>query len=112
MHVLFCSAQVTFQGVPPNFGKWEIMNVFGRPGMLAYYPHNKLPMIYVWSSNGLNNGNVTITYENQTVAQNAVTMFNNQRVQGQLVTAALSYHTAFPSTGRSVQRGKTMFCLY
>ena len=88
------------------------MNVFGRAGMLAYFPQNNMPMIYVWSSNGISNGNVTITYESPAVAQNAVTMFNNQRVHGQLVTAALSYHTAFPYTGRSVQRGKIILCLY
>ena len=88
----FCSAQVTLKGVPPNFDRWHIVNFFGRAGMLNRYPQNNLPMVYIWKSNGVPNGNVTLTYESAAVAQNAVTMFNNQVVYGHHVTAYLSYY--------------------
>ena len=83
-----------------------MMNLFGGAGMVMFYPQNNLPMIYIWSSNGVNNGNVTITYESPGVAQNAVQMYNNIMVQGHQITAAMSYHI-IPNPGRSVvQRGK------
>ena len=64
--------------------------------MLLYHPGNNMPFVYTWQTNGVNNGNVTITYENMETANKAIEMFNEKTVLGQKVTAVLTqYHLPY-----------------
>ena len=90
------------------------MNIFGRPGMLMYFQPNDQPMIYIHKWNGVETGNVTVTYENRGIAQQAVMMFNGQEIfAGNRISAAITnYALPLPTIGRSqFQKGENFLFL-